>query len=71
LEPIRTTLGDWFGGKISFKDACGKIGDYLLSELLKAWEGLKGIWKNAKEPIKDFLAEYFGYDKTKTFWENT
>lgn len=70
MEPIRITLGQWFGSKITFEDACKKIGNHLLSRLLTAWEGLKGIWENAKEPIKDFLASYFGYDKKQTFWQN-
>ena len=46
------------------------IAKYAVAELSKLWDSLKDTWQNVKDPIKDFLSDYFGYDKEKPFWKN-
>ena len=59
-KPIRDAIGEWFGGKLSFKDMIGKI-----------WSHIKGGIVQMIEGIKDWFSKNWESIKTigKTVWE--
>ncbi len=59
-KPIRDAIGEWFGGKISFKDMIEKV-----------WSHLKGGILQMIDGIKNWFTENWGTIKSigKTVWE--
>lgn len=60
MKPIRETIWEWFGGKISFKDMCGKI-----------WDHISGGFKSIIDGVTNWFTKNWG-SITKTasdIWE--
>lgn len=75
LKPIRETIGEWFGGKISFKDMIGKIWSHLKSGVIKwfsdNWETISNTVSNIWNWTKDFALKAWNYisPHLQTFWK--
>ena len=70
-KPIRDAIGEWFGGKLSFKDMIGKIWSHLEGPVGRLWDSLKEHIKK----IWDWCGELWfgkdgngGFKKTLTTW---
>lgn len=78
MKPIREAIGEWFGGKISFKEMCGKIWDHISESVKTLWEPLKNnltdvlglckkLWsgEDGKGGLKNFIKNWWSGEDEK------
>lgn len=70
-KPIRDAIGEWFGGKLSFKDMIGKIWNHIKGGIVQMIEGIKDWFSKNWESIKTIGKTVWEWIKTNatTAWE--
>ena len=68
-KPIRDAIGEWFGGKLSFKDMIGKVWSHLKGGILQIIDGVRKWFSDNWETISNTISNI--WNQTKDFASKT